>query len=310
MRPGVIRRPAPQVEISPPGATTQPASASVSSEATQSSASGAARPPVTSRSSAASHSLPDTAAALPPRARARRPRAGPPPPSEPDSLREAAAPPCDRFRRSPITTTVASGSSEGIDRLIAWYGVSAASLSGAAAAGSRPRCRHEVPGRRHDHVLGQAAVMADATAVSAQSRAGRWQRFSIPCTHCQHPPHPHRPYTITRSPSEPPPAPGPSPATVPAVSCPSVNGSGRRHLPSATPYGAGRCGRARHPPSAAPHPARDGIGDRHRLGLALPSAPAGPPAWSPFGGPSPARPTLLPDSTSPQLRYNSLLPGS
>ena len=118
-------------------------------------------------------------------------------------------------------------SSWGAQLLIAWYGVSAASVSGAAQAAIQVADPDQVANGRDEHVVGQAAVASDAAAVAAEL-AGRSARSGSPC--------PAGTASICRIPSARAPprgrprampvVPGPSAATVPAVSCPSVNGSG------------------------------------------------------------------------------------
>ena len=64
-----------------------------------------------------------------------------------------------------MATAVEPGVSFGHERRTAWYGVSAASVRGAAWTGSRPVGeRDQVPRARHEHQLGHPAVGPEASA--------------------------------------------------------------------------------------------------------------------------------------------------
>ena len=65
---------------------------------------------------------------------------------------------------TPITTAVVPGTSSASERLIAWYGVSPASVSGAAATGIEVTERDEVARVGHDHQRRHAAVEPEPTA--------------------------------------------------------------------------------------------------------------------------------------------------
>ena len=57
------------------------------------------------------------------------------------------------------------------ESLTAWYGVSAASVSGAALTGSSPGAGTKIARRRDDHVLRESAVSPEARAVRSEGRA-------------------------------------------------------------------------------------------------------------------------------------------
>ena len=79
---------------------------------------------------------------------------------------------------TPITTAVAVGPSLRSERRTAWYGVSAASVSGAAWTRSSPSgIGHQMPGGRHQQVLSHATVEPEPT--SAAGHRGQVRPFAV-----------------------------------------------------------------------------------------------------------------------------------
>ena len=114
-----------------------------------------------------------------------------------------------------------SATKRGGTLLIAWYGVSAASVRDAARTGSRSPI-----GTRW---RGVSTTMNSAIAPLVPSPGEIIpfrHRFSDPSAHISHTPQPQHPYSITACPTSTPVAPSPSSSTTPAGSCPNVIGIG------------------------------------------------------------------------------------
>ena len=100
---------------------------------------------------------------------------------------------------TPITTAVDDGPSLAADRLTAWYGVSPASVRGAACTVSRPsgigtRCR-AAGTSRYSAIPPSSPRPPPPPGTGA--RSGRSQYVSSPSRQCRQEPHPHAPTTAT-----------------------------------------------------------------------------------------------------------------
>ena len=137
---------------------------------------------------------------------------------------------------APITTAVEPGTSSGSDRLIAWYGVSAASVSGAASTGIEVAERHEVRARRARPCTRPSRRRCRARRPRRRARPGARSSSPAPARSGGTPRSPtgrtRRPGRRPRTPD----APGPSASTQPAFSWPSVNGGPQGRRPPSKSY--------------------------------------------------------------------------
>ena len=132
---------------------------------------------------------------------------------------------------APITTACEPGVSLGKARLTARYGVSPASVNGAASTGSRSPSGTS----RRGSVTSRYSAMAPSTPNPMPGGPSiPWmQRFSAPAAHGLHCPQPSRPYTATGSPGSNPRTRSPARWTQPAASCPMTKGGPHGAIPSA-----------------------------------------------------------------------------